>query len=67
MTGAPRYESKGAVIFSNKTQPKLLLEQIILGEQVGSYFGNSLAVTDLNNDRCVSIPESVTVGKTVGK
>lgn len=50
VTGAPRYESKGAVIFSNKTQPKLLLEQIILGEQVGSYFGNSLAVTDLNND-----------------
>uniref|UniRef100_A0AAX7SQ70 Integrin alpha-2 domain-containing protein n=1 Tax=Astatotilapia calliptera TaxID=8154 RepID=A0AAX7SQ70_ASTCA len=50
VTGAPRYESKGAVIFSNKTQPKLLLDQIILGEQVGSYFGNSLAVTDLNND-----------------
>ncbi|KAL3967526.1 NADH dehydrogenase (ubiquinone) Fe-S protein 1 [Sarotherodon galilaeus] len=50
VTGAPRYESKGAVIFGNKTQAKLLLEQIIHGEQVGSYFGNSLAVTDLNND-----------------
>lgn len=63
VTGAPRYESKGAVIFGNKTQAKLLLEQIIHGEQVGSYFGNSLAVTDLNNDRCVSTPRECNCGE----
>ncbi|XP_030610282.1 integrin alpha-3b [Archocentrus centrarchus] len=50
VTGSPRHDSKGAVMFGNKTQKVISLAQIIPGEQVGSYFGNSLAVTDLNND-----------------
>ncbi|XP_008300957.1 integrin alpha-3b [Stegastes partitus] len=48
VTGAPRDESKGSVILAKKTSFEQV--QTIPGEQVGSYFGNSLAVTDLNND-----------------
>ncbi|XP_041829357.1 integrin alpha-3b isoform X2 [Melanotaenia boesemani] len=50
VTGAPRDNSKGSVMFGKKAQDKIELVQIIYGEQVGSYFGSSLAVTDLNND-----------------
>nr|XP_046233031.1 integrin alpha-3b [Scatophagus argus] len=50
VTGAPRDESKGSVVFGTKNDQKIELTLIIPGEQVGSYFGNSLAVTDLNND-----------------
>ncbi|XP_017274060.1 integrin alpha-3b [Kryptolebias marmoratus] len=52
VTGAPRDESKGAVLFGTKTayDNKLILIKTILGEQVGSYFGSCLAATDLNND-----------------
>uniref|UniRef100_A0A3Q1ELN9 Integrin, alpha 3b n=1 Tax=Acanthochromis polyacanthus TaxID=80966 RepID=A0A3Q1ELN9_9TELE len=50
VTGAPRYESKGSVMFGRKAVTNIELVQILPGEQVGSYFGNSLAVTDLNND-----------------
>ncbi|KAK2884940.1 integrin alpha-3b isoform X2 [Channa argus] len=49
VTGSPRDESKGSVVLGTKNKninPVL----IIPGEQVGSYFGNSLAVTDLNSD-----------------
>lgn len=53
LTGSPRYESKGAVMFGTKNNRQIALEFTIPGEQVGSYFGNSLAVTDLNNDECV--------------
>lgn len=49
VTGSPRDESKGAVMLG-RTLTKIKLVQIIPGEQVGSYFGNSLAITDLNND-----------------
>lgn len=59
VTGSPRYESKGAVMFGNKTQKHISQAEIIPGEQVGSYFGHSLAVTDLNNDKCVSTPSLV--------
>lgn len=54
VTGSPRDESKGSVILATKNDKKLEPVLIIPGEQVGSYFGNSLAVTDLNNDECVS-------------
>ncbi|XP_059893762.1 integrin alpha-3b [Gadus macrocephalus] len=50
VTGSPRDESKGSVTLAstnNKILPQLL---VIPGQQVGSYFGNSLAITDLNND-----------------
>uniref|UniRef100_A0A674ML96 Integrin, alpha 3b n=1 Tax=Takifugu rubripes TaxID=31033 RepID=A0A674ML96_TAKRU len=50
LTGSPRYESKGAVMFGTKNNRHIALDFTIPGEQVGSYFGNSLAVTDLNND-----------------
>lgn len=53
LTGSPRHESKGAVMFGTKKDRHIALDFFIPGEQVGSYFGNSLAVTDLNNDECV--------------
>lgn len=56
VTGAPRYESKGSVMFGiNRNSDSTINATLIIpGEQVGSYFGSSLAVTDLNNDECVS-------------
>lgn len=54
VTGSPRDESKGSVILGVKIEKDIKLKQIIPGEQVGSYFGSSLAVTDLNNDEYVS-------------
>ncbi|MEQ2298095.1 hypothetical protein AMECASPLE_001626 [Ameca splendens] len=50
VTGAPRDESTGSVMLGEWTADKIEIKQTILGEQVGSYFGNSLAATDLNND-----------------
>ncbi|XP_054877209.1 integrin alpha-3b [Poeciliopsis prolifica] len=50
VTGSPRDESKGSVMLGEQTQDKIQIIQTILGEQVGSYFGSSLAATDLNND-----------------
>ncbi|XP_061611298.1 integrin alpha-3b [Phyllopteryx taeniolatus] len=50
VTGAPRYESKGSVVLAVKSDNNIEPVLIIPGEQVGSYFGSSLAVTDLNND-----------------
>ncbi|KAI3365602.1 hypothetical protein L3Q82_010686 [Scortum barcoo] len=50
VTGSPREESKGSVTFGTKGDQDIKSVLVILGEQVGSYFGNSLAVTDLNND-----------------
>ncbi|CAB1312346.1 unnamed protein product, partial [Coregonus sp. 'balchen'] len=50
VTGSPRDESKGSVMLAKKGNTELVTEFIIPGEQVGSYFGNSLAVTDLDND-----------------
>lgn len=50
VTGSPRDESKGSVIFGAKNSKNIIPELTIPGEQVGSYFGSSLAITDLNND-----------------
>ncbi|XP_010793897.1 integrin alpha-3b [Notothenia coriiceps] len=50
VTGSPRDESKGSVMFGVMTDSDIKPDLIILGEQVGSYFGSSIAVTDLNND-----------------
>ncbi|XP_062859442.1 integrin alpha-3b [Trichomycterus rosablanca] len=50
VAGAPRNESKGSVILATKGTSQLEPVIVILGEQVGSYFGSSIAVTDLNND-----------------
>ncbi|KAK7167892.1 hypothetical protein R3I94_002072 [Phoxinus phoxinus] len=52
VTGAPRDEARGSVMmaefFDNVDNGKVKIS--IMGEQVGSYFGNSVAVVDLNND-----------------
>lgn len=53
VSGAPRDKAKGSVLFGIKSGvTEVVIEQVLVirGEQVGSYFGNSLAVTDLNND-----------------
>ncbi|XP_027018962.2 integrin alpha-3b isoform X2 [Tachysurus fulvidraco] len=50
VTGAPRDDSRGSVMLAVKGQSNLEPAFIIPGEQVGSYFGSSVAVTDLNND-----------------
>ncbi|XDV12921.1 hypothetical protein PO909_001468, partial [Leuciscus waleckii] len=52
VTGAPRDEARGSVMmaefFNNGNNGEVKIS--IMGEQVGSYFGNSVAVVDLNND-----------------
>ncbi|XP_072524175.1 integrin alpha-3b isoform X2 [Salminus brasiliensis] len=50
VTGAPRDESRGSVTLAMKGTINLEVKITIPGEQVGSYFGSSIAVTDLNND-----------------
>lgn len=50
VTGSPRDESKGSVVLGTKMEKLISATLIIPGQQVGSYFGNSLAVTDLNNN-----------------
>ncbi|XP_026877673.2 integrin alpha-3b isoform X2 [Electrophorus electricus] len=50
VTGAPRDESRGSVTLATKGQSILKAIITIQGEQVGSYFGSSIAVADLNND-----------------
>uniref|UniRef100_A0A8C9R1I2 Integrin, alpha 3b n=1 Tax=Scleropages formosus TaxID=113540 RepID=A0A8C9R1I2_SCLFO len=50
VTGAPRYDFKGCVILAVKGDTSLQPTVYLYGEQVGSYFGNSIAITDLNND-----------------
>uniref|UniRef100_A0A7N8YNT4 Integrin, alpha 3b n=1 Tax=Mastacembelus armatus TaxID=205130 RepID=A0A7N8YNT4_9TELE len=50
VTGSPRDESKGSVVLGKKSNKVIETVLTIRGEQVGSYFGSSLVVTDLNND-----------------
>ncbi|KAI4898171.1 hypothetical protein NFI96_016261 [Prochilodus magdalenae] len=50
VTGAPRDESKGSVSLATKGESNIKVKLTLFGEQVGSYFGSSIAVTDLNND-----------------
>lgn len=56
VAGAPRYNSKGAVMLmkvitiDDGTRELKELNLKLEGEQVGSYFGNSIAIVDINND-----------------
>ncbi|KAG1954636.1 integrin alpha-3b isoform X2 [Pimephales promelas] len=50
VTGAPRDNFKGSVMLAEKQDMVLNPLMAIPGEQIGSYFGSCLAVTDLNND-----------------
>ncbi|CAL8300753.1 unnamed protein product [Lota lota] len=49
VTGSPRDESKGSVTLASKDS-NIVPVLVIPGKQLGSYFGNSLAIADLNND-----------------
>ncbi|XP_048373643.1 integrin alpha-3 isoform X2 [Sphaerodactylus townsendi] len=51
ITGAPRYNHTGAVFLMVYDASRILEKKLMLsGEQVGSYFGSSIALADLNND-----------------
>ncbi|XP_062813684.1 integrin alpha-3 isoform X1 [Anolis carolinensis] len=51
IAGAPRYNHTGAVfLMLNDSGTTLEEKLVLLGEQVGSYFGSSIALADLNND-----------------
>ncbi|XP_043911077.1 integrin alpha-3 isoform X2 [Protopterus annectens] len=51
VAGAPRYVHKGAVFLGSLINaPSLQVQQILIGQQVGSFFGSSIALADLNND-----------------
>ncbi|KAL0992707.1 hypothetical protein UPYG_G00097190 [Umbra pygmaea] len=53
LTGAPKDtkdDCKGSVILAQKSHGVLQRRLTLRGEQTGSYFGNSLAVVDLNNN-----------------
>ncbi|KAL7977218.1 hypothetical protein Chor_009167 [Crotalus horridus] len=49
--GAPRYNHTGAVFVMASDGHRTLQKRLLLsGKQVGSYFGSSIAVADLNSD-----------------
>ncbi|XP_044037792.1 integrin alpha-3-like isoform X2 [Siniperca chuatsi] len=53
VTGAPKdskEDARGSVLLAVKQFDKLMTQQTLRGEQMGSYFGNAVATTDLNND-----------------
>ncbi|KAG8452557.1 hypothetical protein GDO86_004371, partial [Hymenochirus boettgeri] len=50
VSGAPRWESKGAVYLLETQKDSLVVKQMLSGQQVGSYFGSAIAIADLNND-----------------
>ncbi|KAM8844188.1 LOW QUALITY PROTEIN: integrin alpha-3-like [Spinachia spinachia] len=53
VTGAPKDskdDARGSVLLAVKQSDQLITQQTLRGEQTGSYFGNAVASTDLNND-----------------
>ncbi|XP_075579066.1 LOW QUALITY PROTEIN: integrin alpha-3 [Pelecanus crispus] len=51
VTGAPRYQHRGAVYLLSRSPQQTLQQSLLLrGHQVGSYFGSAVALADLNND-----------------
>ncbi|TNN24958.1 Integrin alpha-3 [Liparis tanakae] len=51
--GAPkdsREDARGSVLLAERQKRSLTTRQTLRGEQTGSYFGNAVATTDLNND-----------------
>ncbi|XP_063815961.1 integrin alpha-3 isoform X2 [Pseudophryne corroboree] len=50
VSGAPRWNHKGAVYLMEVVADSMKLKQVLSGEQVGSYFGNVVALADFNND-----------------
>uniref|UniRef100_A0A8D0CS87 Integrin alpha-2 domain-containing protein n=1 Tax=Sander lucioperca TaxID=283035 RepID=A0A8D0CS87_SANLU len=52
-TGAPKdskEDARGSVLLASKRSKTLMTQQTLRGEQMGSYFGNAVATTDINND-----------------
>lgn len=43
-------DAHGSVLLAVKRSDKLMIRQKLHGQQMGSYFGNALAIADLNND-----------------
>ncbi|XP_053196381.1 integrin alpha-1 [Scomber japonicus] len=51
ISGAPRYNHTGrVVIYRLDKKNKVVVSQILLGEQIGSYFGSVLQTVDVDND-----------------
>ncbi|KAM4691930.1 integrin alpha-3 [Rhinophrynus dorsalis] len=50
VSGAPRWGHKGAVYLLEVKGDTMEVKKILHGHQVGSYFGSSIALVDLNND-----------------
>ncbi|XP_043091202.1 integrin alpha-3 [Puntigrus tetrazona] len=54
VTGAPRDEAKGSVVMAEVHRigisGEVKIKSTVMGDQVGSYFGSSVAVVDLDND-----------------
>ncbi|XP_072224660.1 integrin alpha-3-like [Leuresthes tenuis] len=53
VTGAPKdskEDAYGSVLLVAKTSGEVEIQQTLRGQQTGSYFGNAVAATDLNND-----------------
>ncbi|KAM4531166.1 integrin alpha-3-like isoform 1-T2 [Odontesthes bonariensis] len=53
VTGAPKdskQDAHGSVLLVAQTSGEAEIQQTLHGQQTGSYFGNAVAATDLNND-----------------
>ncbi len=54
VTGAPRDEARGSVtmaeVHTSGINREVQIKATVMGEQIGSYFGCSVAIVDLNND-----------------
>ncbi|XP_011615468.2 integrin alpha-1 [Takifugu rubripes] len=51
ITGAPRYNHTGRVlVYRLNKKNKIVVSQILKGEQIGSYFGSVLQTLDVNGD-----------------
>ncbi|XP_074553004.1 integrin alpha-3-like [Halichoeres trimaculatus] len=53
VAGAPKdnkQDARGSVLLMHRQSDQLIVQQTLRGEQTGSYFGNAVATSDLNND-----------------
>ncbi|KAM9840911.1 integrin alpha-1 [Aulostomus maculatus] len=50
ISGAPRYNHTGRVVIYRLEKEKIVVSQILKGEQIGSYFGSVLQTVDVDGD-----------------
>ncbi|KAM6904768.1 integrin alpha-3-like [Xenentodon cancila] len=53
VTGAPKdnkEDARGSVLLAVKQAGRLVIQETLRGQQMGSYFGNAVVTTDLNDD-----------------